>query len=326
MSGFSPEQLPIVVSSNDLARAARLLVIRSQREATGLFAGNYASAFRGSGLEFEESRPYVAGDDIRTLDWNATARTGQPFVKRFREERNQTLLFGLDVSASMRFGTTGHAKAATAVHALALIAAASGRAGDSSGLVSFDSQVRGQVPVGRGMAHTWSLIRLAVSTASASRGTTRLESGLRALRVQTRQRSIVILFSDFRDEALLPSQTPSAEAALITGLRSELTRLARVHDVIAAVLVDPREIELPRVGMIRVEDPERPGAAWILNTGSRRARARYRDACEAARQRLETEFRRSGVETIWLRTDRSPLYSLGRFFRERANRRSPAAA
>ena len=323
MRRFSPEQLPIEVSSHDLARAARLLVIRSQREATGLFAGNYVSAFRGSGLEFEESRPYVPGDDIRTLDWNATARAGQPFVKRFREERNQTLLFGLDVSASMRFGTTGHAKAATAVHALALIAAACGRAGDSSGLVSFDSQVRGQVPVGRGMAHTWSLIRLAVSAASASRGTTCLEAGLRALRLQTRQRSIVVLFSDFRDEALLPSRPSSGKR---TGLRSELTRLARVHDVIAAVPIDPREIELPNVGMIRVEDPERPGTPLLLNTGSRRSRDRYREACEAARGRLESEFRRSGVETLWLRTDRSPLYSLGRFFRERANRRSRAAA
>ena len=100
-------------SSTDLARAARILVLRSRREATGLFAGNYGSAFRGSGLEFDESRPYVPGDDIRSIDWNATARNQQPFVKRFREERDQTLLFALDVSASMRFGTTGRTKAAS---------------------------------------------------------------------------------------------------------------------------------------------------------------------------------------------------------------------
>ncbi len=326
MNRFSPEQLPIEVASRDLARAARLLVIRSQREATGLFAGNYVSAFRGSGLEFEESRPYVPGDDIRTLDWNATARIGQPFVKRFREERNQTVLFGLDVSASMRFGTSGLTKAATAVHALALIAAASGRAGDSSGLVSFDSRVRERVPIGRGMAHTWGLIRLAVSAASASRGTTSLESGLRALRIQCRQRSIVVLFSDFRDEALLPSPPAATETRRTTRMRTELSRLAQAHDVIAAVPIDPREIELPKVGMIRVDDPERPGATLVLNTGSRRTRARYRDACETARKRLEAEFRSSGVETLWLRTDRSPLHALGRFFRERAIRRSQVSA
>ncbi len=326
MKALSKEQLQIEVSSRDLARATRLLVIRSQREATGLFAGNYASAFRGSGIEFEESRPYVAGDDIRSIDWNVTARAGHPFVKRFREERNQTVLFGLDVSASMRFGTTGHAKAATAAHALALVAAAAGRAGDSTGLVCFDSRLRGRVSVGRGMAHTWSLIRFAVAGASRSHGTTRLESGLRALRVQSRQRSTVMLFSDFRDDALLPSQAAGENNAQNTGLRSELTRLARAHDVIAVVLVDPREIELPKVGTIRVEDPERPGASLILNTQSRRARARYRDACAAGRRRVEAEFRRSGVETLQLHTDRSPLYTLGRFFRERANRRSRAAA
>jgi uncharacterized protein (DUF58 family) len=326
MKPLSTQPLPIDVSSGDLARAARLLVVRSQREATGLFAGNYVSAFRGSGIEFEESRPYVAGDDIRTLDWNATARAGEPFVKRYREERNQTLLFGLDVSSSMRFGTTGPTKAATAVHALALTAAAAGRAGDASGLVAFDSELRGQVAVGRGMAHTWSLIRFAVASARRSEGTTQLASGLRALRVQTRRRSIVILFSDFRDESLLPPREPSEMPAPRTRLRSELTRLARAHDVIAAVPIDPREIELPKVGMIRVEDPEQPGASFIMNTQSRRARARYRDACESARRRLDTELRRSGVETLWLRTDRSPLYSLGRFFRERANRRSRIAA
>ena len=95
------------VSSEDLARAARLLAVRSVREATGLFAGNYASAFRGGGLEFEESRPYAPGDDVRTIDWNASARTGELLVKRYREERDQTLLFALDASASMHFGTAG---------------------------------------------------------------------------------------------------------------------------------------------------------------------------------------------------------------------------
>jgi len=332
LNRFSPERLPIEISSSDLARAARLLVIRSHREATGLFAGNYVSAIRGSGLEFEESRPYVPGDDVRTLDWNATARGGQPFVKRFREERNRTVLFGLDVSASMRFGTSGHAKAATAVHALALIAAAAGRAGDSSGLVSFDSEVRGQTPIGRGMAHSWGLIRRAVSAAATARGTTRLESGLRALRTQRRQHAIVVLISDFRDEALFPTHSPIQAARQAAGpdantrLRSQLTRLAQLHDVIAAVPIDPREIELPNVGVIRVEDPERPGAALTLNTGSRRARARYQRACDRRRMRLERELRRSGVETVWLRTDRSPLHALGGFFHDRASRRSVATA
>ena len=121
------------LSTSDLARAARLLVLRSRREASGLFAGNYASAFRGGGLEFEESRPYASGDDVSSLDWSATARTGELYVKRFREERNQTLLLALDTSGSMAFGSTDRTKAETAAHALALVTAAASRAGDRTG-------------------------------------------------------------------------------------------------------------------------------------------------------------------------------------------------
>jgi uncharacterized protein (DUF58 family) len=315
MAARSPEPVPSEVSSAELARAARLLMVRSRREATGLFAGNYVSAFRGSGLEFEESRPYVAGDDIRTLDWNATARGGQPFVKRFREERNQTLMFGIDVSASMRFGSVGHAKASTAVHALALVAAAAGRAGDSSGLVAFDERVRERVAIGRGMAHTWALIRRAALAGGQPEGGTRLDAAIRALRVQTQQRCVVVLISDFRDLRMLPE----AGAAK---LRGALAGLARTHDVIAGIVIDPREEEVPKVGTVRIADPERPGHTRLFDTGSRRARQRYKAACLAQRRRLETELRGCGAERLWLRTDRSPLYALGRFFQERTHRRS----
>lgn len=308
------------VSSEDLSRAARLLVVRSRREASGLFAGNYVSAFRGGGLEFEESRPYAAGDDVRTLDWNATARSGEAFVKRFREERNQTLLFGLDVSASMRFGSVGQAKAATAVHALALLAAAAGRAGDRSALVAFDERPRAHVEVGRGGAHTWSLIRTAVSAARRSDGATDLAAGLRSLQLRTRRRGVAVVLSDFRDPALLPAEPQPPR------LRAALAPLTRMHDVIAVVVADHREEVLPRAGTVRVEDPERPGASLLLRTGSRRARERYQRAGAAWRRRLAVELRRSGAEIVWLRTDRSPLHALGRFFQERAARRSRVAA
>ncbi|MDH3211775.1 MAG: DUF58 domain-containing protein [Myxococcales bacterium] len=302
------------VSTGDLARAARLLLLRSRCEATGLFAGNYTSAFRGGGLEFDESRPYVPGDDIRSIDWNATARSAEPFVKLFREDRNQTLLFALDVSGSMDFGSTGSPKAATAAHALALMAAAAVRAGDRIGLVAFDGSVRASVPIGRGAAHSLRVIRTAVETAAASRGTTRLSAGLRALHAAARRRAAVVLISDFRDPELFPPTGSSAPAAA-------LAELARRHDVVAAAVVDPREAAIPDAGPIRVADPERPGAVFVLATGSRRARERYRAAGAAWRRRLEDELRRSGADPVWLRTDRSPLLALGSFFRERAARR-----
>ena len=303
------------VPPQDLARAARLLTVRSRREATGLFAGNYASAFRGGGLEFEESRPYVPGDDVRTLDWNATARHGEPFVKLYREERDQTLVFALDVSASMRFGTAGQAKAGTAAHALALMAAAAGRAGDRVGLVAFDAVVRTQVPPGRGAAHTWRVIRSAVEAADASAGATSLAAGLRAARAGADRYATLIALSDFRDPALLDDGGGSSP------LRAELADLARRHDVVAAILLDPREETLPSAGPVRIADPERPGVSLVLDTGSRRVRERYREACARRRQRLERELRRGGANLLWLRTDRSPFFALARFFRERAARR-----
>jgi uncharacterized protein (DUF58 family) len=311
---------PVDVTSRDLARAARLLAVRSLREATGLFAGNYASAFRGGGLEFEESLPYVAGDDVRRIDWIATARSGVPYVKRFRAERNQTLLFALDASASMRFGTAGRAKAAAAVHALALMAAAAGRAGDRTGLVVFSDEIRAEVPVGRGLAHTWELIRTAVEGAAAAAGETRLAAGLRGLLAHARRRSTVVLLSDFRDPQLAPADGSGWR------LRQALSGLTRRCDVVAGILIDPREEQLASAGPVRLADPERGGATFVLGTGSRGARAQYRAACAARRARLERELRRSGAERLWLRSDRDPLYTLGRFFRDRAHRRLRVAA
>ena len=194
-TGRRPEGPP---GAADLARAARILAVRSRREATGLFAGTYASAFRGGGVEFEESRPYVPGDDVRNLDWNAFARTGELFVKRFQEERDETVLLALDVSASMQFGTAARSKAATAAHAAALIAAAAGRAGDRVGLIAFDVAVRREVRPARGQAHVLSVIEAAVGEGNAAVGGTRIEAGIEGLLARGRPGSVALLFSDFR--------------------------------------------------------------------------------------------------------------------------------
>jgi uncharacterized protein (DUF58 family) len=312
--------LRVAISAEDLARATRLLRLRSHREATGLFAGSYASAFRGSGLEFEESRPYVPGDDVAAIDWNATARAGQLFVRIHREERNQTLVFGLDASASMGFGTTGTTKAAAAARAVALLVAAAGRAGDRTALVSFDEAVRDRIAPGRGGAHGLRVIREVARRAAAPRGATRLAAGLRALRAFTRRRAVVLVVSDFRDPELLP---PDAEP---TPLRAALAEIAAHHELIALPVVDPAAEELPRVGALRVADPERPGRVRLLATGRERVRRRYREAAQARRSRLERELRHAGAETLWLSTGASPLQTLASFFRERAARRASVRA
>jgi uncharacterized protein (DUF58 family) len=303
----------VSVTHEDLGRATRLLVVRSRREARGLFAGNYVSAFRGAGLEFDESRPYVPGDDVRSIDWNATARHGETFVKLFRAERDQALSFALDVSASMRFGSAGASKAATAAHALALLATAAGHAGDRLGLVAFDREVRALQPLARGVVHGWRIVHTALTVGADARGGTRLVAGLRPLRSQLRRRGVVVVLSDLPEDALREA-------------RDDLADLARRHDLVAGIPLDPREIALPRVGVVSLADPERPGEVLRLDTGSRRARRRYLAACAERRRRVTDVLRRAGAEWVWLRTDRNPLYALGRFFHDRAGRRHRAAA
>ncbi len=307
----------IEVGAGELSRAARLLAVRGRREATGIFAGNYASAFRGGGIEFEESRPWEQGDDVSSFDWNAMARTGEPYVKRFRAERNQTLLFALDVSGSMHFGSTGASKLATAVHALALLAAAASRVGDRIALVAFDEALRESLPPRRGATHARRIAEAASRCLAAPGGATRISAALRALHATTRQRSVLVLLSDFLDPALV---APDAE------LCNELGRLARRHELVAVCVHDLRERELAPAGGVRVEDSERPGSSWLLETASRRARRRYRDAAVARNDAIAAALRRCGADTLWLEAGQSPLQRLARFLHERAGRRVRGAA
>jgi len=279
----------------------------------GLFSGSYASAFRGGGVEFEESRPYVAGDDVRSLDWNAFARTGDLFVKRFREERDECVLLAIDVSASMRFGTAGRTKAETAAHAAALIAAAAGASGDRVGLLTFSETLQSEVPPSRGAAHTWRLIESAALATRSPRGGTRLEAGIEGLIGQARTRSIAILFSDFREADDNRANTAGA------GRRSLLSKLARRHALVSAILHDPKEEILPRAGLVRVRDPE-SNRRLLVNSNSARTRLRYRQAWRARATTLEHDLRAAGSDVLWLRTDRDPLQTLMRFFHTRSAR------
>jgi uncharacterized protein (DUF58 family) len=307
-SGPAPDRDP------QLERAARLLAVRSRRAAASPFAGAYTSAFRGGGLEFEESRPYAPGDDVRHIDWNATARTGAPFLKRFRDERDQTLLLLLDVSASMGFGSAGRTKAALAAHAAALLATAAGLAGDRVGLVAFADRVALELPARRGDAHVWSVVRGAVAAAAASRGATDLAAALGRVPALVRHRAIVVVLSDFRDGALAAGGSVPGDA------RARLASLARRHDVVAAAVLDPREEELPASGPLRLVDAERPGRPLVIDAGRPAVRARYRAACLARQRALERRLRAEGADLVRLRSDRDPLPALVRFFQAHAGR------
>jgi uncharacterized protein (DUF58 family) len=292
----------------ELARAARILLLRSRREAAGALAGAYRSAFHGGGIEFEESRPYAIGDDARSIDWNATARSDTPYVKRFREERDQTVRLLVDVSGSMRFGSAGRSKAALASHAAALLASAASYAGDRVGLTTFADRLLEELPPGRGQAHAWRAFQLLAALPPRADGPTRLGPVLGALHERARRRSIVFVLSDFRDDSVFGEG------------RRALVALARHHEVIAVVIGDPRERTLPAVGALRLVDPEAPGPVAVLRTGSR-ARSRYAAAAAARERELLRHLRGDGVEMLMLQTDREPLRELGRFFGSRATLR-----
>jgi uncharacterized protein (DUF58 family) len=305
----------------ELARAVRRLDVRSRREAGGAFAGGYRSAFRGGGLEFEESRPYAAGDDVRAIDWNAYARSGALFVKRWREERDQTLWLVVDVSASMGFGSAGPSgsaapsKAALAARSAALLAAAARAAGDRVGLLAFDERVVHEVAPGRGEAHGLTVLRALVESGRAGTGRTALAPVLGVLRERSVRRAIVFLLSDLRDPLLLGA---GAEARRTRAL---LSAVARRHDVVAGWIHDPLEASLPAAGTLRLADPEAPSRTFLLRSGSRRVRERYARAARAEAQLLARRLAREGIDRVRLSTGADPLLALGRFFAMRAERR-----
>jgi len=299
-------------SPSELERSARLLEVRSRREAAGGLAGAYRSAFQGGGVEFEESRPYVPGDEVRSIDWNIMARTGVPFVKRFRAERNQTLVLAVDISGSMAFGTAGRSKAETAAHAAALLSVAALRAGDRVGVITFDSEVRTEIPPARGEANAWRVLRTLVAAPAKAGGGTGLEAALARIRARPRGRGVVFLLSDFRDDAFFAATARSA--------RTELRAVVARYDVVAIPIDDPREERLPPCGTLRLADPEAPSRVFVLRSGQGRVRERYRAAAAVRRQALARRLHASGLDVVPLRTDQEPLRVLGRFFMTRQAR------
>ena len=301
--------------TSDLARAARKLQLRSRREAAGALAGGYRSAFRGGGIEFEESRPYVPGDDVRAIDWNALARTGLTYVKHHREERDQSLLLLVDSSSSMAFGSRGPSKLAVAVRSAALLAAAAAEARDRVALWSFDHTVRVEIRPGRGPAHGLHMLRALVETGSRASGRTDLTPVLRRVAERVKRRSIVFVLSDLRDEALFREDRHKQS------LRAALGSVARRHDLVVGWVVDPAERELPQLPAVWVDDPEAGGARRLLRGRSRAARERYAVAAQLRGRSLERRLRSAGADWCALPTDADPLRVLGRFFTSRALRR-----
>ncbi len=300
--------------TEELMKEVRRLEIRSKRRVDDVFGGEYHSAFKGEGIEFAEVREYEPGDDVRTIDWNVTARAGRPFVKRFTEERQLTVILAVDLSASGVFGSGGKSKARLSVETAAVLAAAAARNNDRVGLMLFDDDVRLYLPPSKGRGHTLRVMRELLD-AEPGRGSAGLDMSMQMLDRVLHRRAIIFVLSDFLGQPET-SERGEPEPAWAGSVR----RLARRHEVCALTIDDPREREMPRLGLIEFEDPE-TGERRVFDTSSRRARRRF--AADAARsnEQLDRTLRRARVDRVPLSTERPFIDDLLAYFRAREHRR-----
>ncbi len=288
-----------------LARVRRLQ-IRARRLVRRLFLGEYHSVFRGRGLEFSEVREYLPGDEVRAIDWNVTARMGTPYVKKFVEERELVLYLLVDVSPSSGFSSTAATKRELAAELATLLAFAADANNDKTGLIAFTDRVELYVRPKKGMQHVLRLARELLYLEPRGGGTDIAVATDLLMRI-TKRPGVAFLVSDF----------------YARGYEASLRLAAQKHDVTAVSITDPRELELPRIGLINLRDPE-TATELLIDTEDRGERDRYaaraRDAVAARRHQLAA----LGVEEIALRTDRSYIEPLMAYFRARAGRRRTA--
>jgi|SRR5579884_2663999 len=286
----------------EVLRQVRRLQLRARRVVEGLFGGAYHSAFKGAGLAFDEVREYQPGDDVRAIDWNVTARTGHPFVKRYIEERELTVVLAVDVSDSQGFSTRWQSKRQVTAELAAVLAFSALANNDRAALLQFSDRVEHYLPPRKGTRHVLRLIRDAFLCRPRGRGTS-LRGGLDFLARVLHRRAVVFLFSDFLDRAY----------------ERQLRRTGRRHDLIAVRVSDPAEEELPDLGLLQWQDAE-SDVQGTLDTGSARVREAYRAAAAARREAVRRLTRQADADLIEASTAGGHLDALLRFFRLRERR------
>jgi uncharacterized protein (DUF58 family) len=286
----------------EVLRQIRRLQLRARRAVEDLLGGEYHSVFKGAGIAFDEVRAYQPGDDIRAIDWNVTARMGHPFVKRFIEERELTVVLAVDCSGSQQFGTGAQQKREVAAELSAVLAFSAISNNDRVGLVQFSDRVERFVPPRKGTRHVLRLIRDVLFHRPLRRGTS-LREGLDYLNRVLHRRTIVFLLSDFLDR----------------DYERSFKRTGRRHDLIAVHISDPREEELPAVGLVELEDAE-TGGRVLLDTSSAAVRDAYARAARVRRDELRRLARSAQTDLVEVSTDGGHLDALIRFFLQREAR------
>lgn len=291
----------------EILAQVRRIQVRTNRMVTDVMAGGYTSVFRGTGIEFDEVREFAEGDDLRSVDWNVTARTGRPHIKKYMEERELTVLFLLDLSASTGFGTAERGTRRrtvreTAAEFCACIALAAARNNDKTGLVAFSDHVELYVPAKKGPRHVLRLIREALAMEPVGVATNIAVALDYAGRVQ-RKRAVVFLISDF----------------LTSGYERPLRLLARRHDVVAVRILDRRSAQLDPAGLLHLRDAETGASAWI-DSDSPRVREAYAAQMEDQSEVLRQTLAKAGVDLMQVWPDRNVADPIVAFFRMREKR------
>ena len=294
----APSSIADALPSELLARI-RAIHIRTKRLVTDALAGEYQSAFKGRGMEFEETRAYVPGDDIRHIDWKVTARTTEPHVKVHREERELTVMLMVDVSSSGNFGTKDKTKNEVAAEIAAVLAFTAIRKNDRVGLIIFSDTVEHYIPPKKGRAHVWNVIR-DILTHKAEHRATNLEEAFDFLGKVLKQRAVCFLVSDF-------TGFTETDALHIAG---------RKHDLTAVSIRDRRERELPNVGLVELEDAE-TGERMLVDTSDGDIRKLFEKHMEREQRQLDDTLKKSQVGHVRVDTSKPWIDSIAQYFRQR---------
>ncbi|MCC5840978.1 MAG: DUF58 domain-containing protein [Opitutales bacterium] len=302
-----------------ILRKVRQVEIKSRRFVDDALVGAYHSVFKGAGIDFSEVREYQAGDDVRAIDWNVTARMDRPFIKIYEEERELTIMLLIDVSGSNDFGSVEASKRELAAEIASVLALSATRNNDKVGLLLFSDRIEKFIAPKKGRPHVLRVVREILFHQPQGRGTDIPEALRHLLRILHR-RAICFLVSDFLAPETLRWTGSGERTADRDDLQRSLALMNRRHDLICIELHDPREESLPAVGIVVLEDAE-SGQLVEVDTGNRRFRELYARENVIRRERLHATFRRSGVDAIPVRTDAPYIQSVRAFFRRRERRR-----
>lgn len=286
----------------EILRRVRKIELRTRGLVRESFGGEYHSSFKGDGIDFEDFREYQPGDEVRSIDWNVTARMGHPFVKKFIEEREMTVFVCVDISASGNYGSHGPSKREMMAEVAALLTFSALQNKDKVGLILFTDEVELYLPPKKGNGHALRIIREILLHESKGHKTS-LEEPIHILKNAVRRRSLVFLLSDFLFEE---------------DLASDLRIVNRKHDLVAIQVSDPAELAIPALGQVRLEDPE-TGQQVEINTSSPRVRAAYQNAAAEWQEEIEQQFKRLSIDMLSLRTDEEYVPALHGFFKRRTS-------